>query len=69
MPRESWRSPETTERLNVLDRPGFAAEFLRRNPEYRRDFAKTQREIARKTIDAETGCARLAARWRLRFRP
>jgi hypothetical protein len=69
MPTESWRSPETIERLNRLDRPGFAAEFLRRNADYRRDYDETQRQIARKIIDAETAQSRLAARWRLRFRP
>jgi hypothetical protein len=69
MSTKSWRSPETIERLNLLDRPGFAAEFLRRNAEYRRDYAETQRQIARKKIDAETARSRLAARWRLRFRP
>lgn len=50
MPTESWRSPETIERLNRLDRPGFAAEFLRRNAEYRRGYDETQRQIARKII-------------------
>jgi hypothetical protein len=69
MPTECWRSPETIERLNRLDRPGFAVEFLRRNAEYRRDYAKTQRQIARKMIDAETARTRLARKWGLRFRP
>ena len=40
MPTEYWRSPETIDRLNRLERPGFAVEFLRRNAEYRRDFAR-----------------------------
>ena len=31
MPTEYWRSPETIDRLNRLERPGFAVEFLRRN--------------------------------------
>ena len=35
-------------------RPGFAVEFLRRNAHYRRDFARTQRQIARASVDAET---------------
>ena len=47
MPTEYWRSPETIDHLNRLERPGFAVEFLRRNAEYRRDFARTQRQIAR----------------------
>jgi len=31
MPNQYWRSPVTVRRLNGLGRPGFAAEFLRRN--------------------------------------
>jgi hypothetical protein len=65
MPTEYWRSPETIDRLNRLERPGFAAEFLRRNPDYRRDFVRT----ARASVDAETARVSLARRWGLRFRP
>lgn len=69
MPTESWRSPETIERLNRLERPGFAVEFLRRNVDYRRDYTRTQRQIARSTVDPETANSDLARRWGLRFRP
>ena len=69
MPTEYWRLPETIDRLNRLERPGFAAEFLRRNDHYRRDFARTQRQIARASVDAEIARASLARRWGLRFRP
>lgn len=69
MPTEYWRSPETIDRLNRLERPGFAAEFLRRNADYRRDFARTQRLIARASVDAEAARVGLARRWGLRFRP
>lgn len=69
MPTESWRSPETIERLNRLERPGFAVEFLRRNADYRRDYAHTQRRIARSIVDAEIANSGLARRWGLRFRP
>lgn len=69
MPTENWRSPETIERLNRLQRPGFAVEFLRRNNEYRRDFARTERLIARQAIDESAARARLARRWGLQFRP
>ena len=69
MPTQYWRSPETIDRLNRLERPGFAAEFLRRDTRYRRDFAHTQRQIARASVDAETARAGLARRWGLRFRP
>jgi len=33
MPTQYWRSPETIDHLNRLERPGFAVEFLRRNAE------------------------------------
>lgn len=69
MPTEYWRSPETIDRLNRLERPGFAVEFLRRNTHYRRDFARTQHQIERASVDAETARVGLARRWGLRFRP
>lgn len=69
MPTEYWRSPETIDHLNRLERPGFAVEFLRRNAEYRRDFAQIQRQIARDHVDAESARADFARRWGLRFRP
>lgn len=69
MPTEYWRSPETTAHLSRLERPGFAVEFLRRNADYRRDYAQTQREIARDPIDAQIARADFARRWGLRFRP
>ena len=47
MPTQYWRSPETIDHLNRLERPGFAVEFLRRNAEYRREYAQIQRQIAR----------------------
>lgn len=69
MPTEYWRSPETIDRLNRLERPGFAVEFLRRNAAYRRDFARTERLVARTGGDPETIRSGLARRWGLRFRP
>ena len=69
MPTEYWRSPETIDSLKRLERPGFAVEFLRRNLDYRRDFARTQRRIERASVDAETARVSLARRWGLRFRP
>jgi hypothetical protein len=35
-----WRLPETERELNRLERQGFAWEFLRRNPDYRRDYER-----------------------------
>ncbi|MHC2624206.1 hypothetical protein ACVIW2_006238 [Bradyrhizobium huanghuaihaiense] len=69
MPTQYWRSPETIERLNRLERPGFALEFLRRNADYRRDFARTERQIARGESDHNTIRTSFARRWRLRCRP
>ncbi|WP_246756124.1 transcriptional regulator domain-containing protein [Bradyrhizobium diazoefficiens] len=69
MPTQYWRSPETIERLNRLERPGFALEFLRRNADYRRDFARTERLIAHDGADSETIRTSFAHRWRLRCRP
>ena len=36
MPTAFWRSPDIREQLKLLDRPGFAIEFLRRNSGLRR---------------------------------
>ncbi|MEF3365643.1 DUF6499 domain-containing protein [Methylocystis sp. 9N] len=33
-----WRLQTTERALNRLERQGFAWEFLRRNPDYRRDY-------------------------------
>ena len=69
MTTEDWRSPDTIERLKRLERSGFAVEFLRRNPEYRRDYVQTERRIARHVVDEVVAMAALARRWGLRFRP
>ena len=68
MPTQYWRSPETIAHLSRLGRPSFAVEFLRRNAEYRRDYAQTQRQITRLHVDARTARSGLARRWGLRFR-
>ena len=36
MPRAEWRSPAAYEDLRSLDAPGFAWEFLSRNPAFER---------------------------------
>ena len=69
MPISFWRSPETIEQLNRLDRPGFAIEFLRRNSGYRRDYAHTLRQIVRGSVDPDGARFGLARRWGLYFRP
>lgn len=51
--------------LQQLDLPGFAQEFLRRNPRYRADHRKLMRQSAR---EGETGTQEVMARkWGLSF--
>lgn len=69
MPISDWQAPETIEQLNRLDRPGFAAELLRRNVAYRRDYARTFRRIMRGRADPDEAQSDLARRWGLRFCP
>jgi GrpB-like predicted nucleotidyltransferase (UPF0157 family) len=68
MPRSFWRSPDAVAQLNQLERAGFALEFLRRNPAYRDDYARTQRRIACRSVDPDKASADLGRRWGLRFR-
>ncbi|MDR3510651.1 MAG: DUF6499 domain-containing protein, partial [Caulobacteraceae bacterium] len=63
VPTSFWRSADAAERLARLDRPGFAAEFLRRNADYRRDYRRTARAIAAGRLTAEDGGGALARRW------
>jgi hypothetical protein len=50
-----------------LDRPQFAAEFLRRNPDYNDDYRNTQDQIASGSLAHDAGMERLARRWGLSF--
>jgi hypothetical protein len=61
--KPDWRSSSTAEALNQLDRAGFAWEFLRRNPDYRRDYSNLPPEAE------ETNPASIATgvRWGLCF--
>jgi len=69
MPTPFGRSGEHLDRLNHLDRAGFAAEFLRRNPAYRMDCQQTLSRIAQGTLDPQAARAELARRWGLCFCP
>ena len=64
-----WRSSDAIEKLNCLDRPGFALEFLRRNAGYRQDYRRTLRQIARGQADPGNARSELARRWGLSFCP
>lgn len=67
MPTPFWRSRDTLDRLSRLDRPGFAAEFLGRNPDYNTECQQTRRRIAEGTLDPQTARTKLARRWGLCF--
>jgi hypothetical protein len=69
MPISDWRSSDTIEQLNRLERSGFAVEFLRRNHAYRADYARIEQLIAHGWMDPDAARANLARRWGLRFRP
>jgi hypothetical protein len=53
--------------MKRLERPGFAAEFLRRSPAYRIDYASTRRRIAAGAASEDRALADLARRWGLSF--
>ena len=62
MPRRpDWRSPSDYDYLKQLDRAELAWEFLRRNPDYRKDFARLVETTIREAIT-------IAERWGLCFR-
>lgn len=69
MPTAFWRSPDIREQLNFLDRPGFAIEFLRRNPDYRADFEQICNQGSCGAADAEALRSGLAHRWGLAVCP
>ena len=66
-PASDWRSASTAEKLIKLDRPQFAAEFLRRNHDYNKDFRITQDLIASGAVAYDAAMERLASRWGLSF--
>lgn len=66
-PASDWRSASTAQKLMRLDRPQFAAEFLRRNPDYNEDYRNTQDQIASGSLAHDAAMERLARRWGLSF--
>ena len=65
MPRRpDWRSASTVETLNRLDRGGFAWEFLRRNPRYRREY----NQISKAPVSAASAKEAVGKQWGLCFR-
>ena len=67
MPHADWRSPAAYEDLRTLDAPGFAWEFLSRNPAIERDRKRRERASEDGPLSASelNGFAR---RWGVRFR-
>lgn len=62
-----WRSPRSAEDFAHLDYADFAQEFLRRNPQYCREYHALMARIAEGACDEERELAALAHRWGLSF--
>jgi hypothetical protein len=62
-----WRSASTTEHYADHDYADFAQEFLRRNPDYQRDYADMESLIAQGQSVEPIEMEGLAGRWGLRF--
>jgi hypothetical protein len=69
MPTPFWRSAETQQQLQQLDRPAFAMEFLRRNPAYRDDYNHIEQLAAQGAENVDQLRADFARRWGLNCPP
>jgi hypothetical protein len=67
MARGDWTSPAAYEELGSLDAPGFAWEYLDRNPEFTQDRRRLERADRRGVLNQAEVDA-FARRWGLRFR-
>jgi hypothetical protein len=67
MSRADWRIPGAYEELRSLDAPGFAWEFLRRNPDFQQDRRRLERVALRGVLNQAEVDA-FARRWGVRFR-
>ena len=67
MPRAEWRSRAADEDLRTHDAPGFAWEFLSRNPAFEHDRKRLEQASEDRPLSADelNGFAR---RWGVRFR-
>ena len=63
----AWRSADDTKYLKQVERSGFAWEFLRRNPDYRRDFEVMNRLLQTGNCDDVETVLALVRRWGLGF--
>ena len=66
-PLQDWRSPQFETELGHLDRGGVSFEFLRRNRQYRKDYATALTEIAAGSTTRTEAIERLSRRWGLAF--
>lgn len=62
-----WRSPVIGEAYAGHDLADFAQEFLRRDPDYRQDYALTKTRIAAGNLDEQIEMEGLARRWGMGF--
>jgi hypothetical protein len=62
-----WRSPLSDDQAS-LGRPEYAAEFLRRDPRFQKEYARMSRMIRKGAVDAANASAAFARRWGLSFR-
>jgi hypothetical protein len=67
MARGDWTSPAAYEELESLDAPGFAWEYLDRNPDFAQDRRRLERADRRGVLTQAEADA-FARRWGLRFR-
>lgn len=67
MSRAYWRSPGTYKDIQSLDAPGFAYEYVRRDPDFIEHQDRLRQAARRKSLDPVDAEA-FARRWGLRFR-
>lgn len=67
MSRPDWGAPEAYEHARSLDAPGFAWEYLRRNPEFLQQRRKLEEAARRGALDPAEVDA-FTRRWGVRFR-
>jgi hypothetical protein len=67
MSHADWRSPAGYEELRSLDAPGFAWEFLRRNPDFERERSNLERAARQGALNSADADA-FGRRWGVQFR-
>lgn len=63
----AWRSSSTAQDFADHQYPDFAQEFLRRNPDYRRDYRQVSRQVADGRMTA-ANASEAVSKWGLVFR-